>query len=273
MTSNTAAGWLGRAAMVRDASFIHFLDPQGSVRFLRPWVTRDDPQGAALRSILVEFAQLSARATHAYKAELLKAVVESQATGESAAHVALALLRPLFIGALNGAEAPWGLTRPEVRDALQDASPSILEGAARAVHLWVTPTDLTPERAWRRSVRPVFEAVWPRERRFKRPELTRSLAAACVDAGKAFPEALEAMQHYLSPFGEGRGSLHFLARAKAPEDFPNEVLRLLWVICGPESRGQAIDLGQVLDRLAKADGSLVRDRRFQWLEQKAVRYV
>jgi hypothetical protein len=272
MTSNTPAGWLGRAALARDAGFIHFLDPQGSVRFLRPWIAGDDLQGTSLRSVMVEWAQLGAKATQAYRSELLKAVTESQATGETAARVALSVLRPLFIGALNGEEAPWGLTRGEVRDSLKAAAPSILEGAARAVHLWTTPTDIAPEKAWRKAVKPVFEAVWPRERRYKRVGLAKNLAGACVDAGKAFPEALETVQHYLMPFEEGWASLYFLTKSKVPESFPDEVLRLLWMLCGPKSEGQSVDLGKVLDRLSQVKSSLISDRRYQWLEQRAVRY-
>lgn len=272
MNSMTSAGWLGRAALVRDAGFIHYLDPIGSVRFLRPWIAREDEQGASLRAGLVGWAQLGAKATQAYRSELLVAVAESQATGETAARVALALLRPLFIGALNGDANPWGLTRAQVRDTLKAAAPSVLEGASRAFHLWTTPTDVAPEKAWRKAVRPVFEAVWPRESRFRRPSTARNLAAACVDAGRAFPEALEVVRHYLTPFHEGRASLYFLTKSKAPEAYPDEVLRLLWILCGPGSGAQSVDLGKVLDRLAQAKAGLVNDRRYQWLEQRVVRY-
>jgi hypothetical protein len=272
MTSDTAAGWLGRATLARDAGFIHFLDPQGSVRLLRPRIAADGLEGTKLRSVIVEWAQLSSKATHAYRSELLKAVAESQATGETAARVALSILRPLFIGALNGQEAPWGLTRGEVRDCLKASTPSILEGAAKAVHLWTTPTDVPPEKAWRKAVKPVFEAVWPRERRFRHVGLTRDLAGACVDAGKAFPEALEIIQHYLMPFPEGLAGLYFLTKTKAPENYPDEVLKLLWMLCGPKSEGQSTDLGKILDRLSQVKASLVSDRRYQWLQQRAIRY-
>ena len=272
MTSDTAAGWLGRATLAKDAGFIHFLDPRGSVRLLRPQIAADGVEGEKLRSVMVEWAQLSAKATHTYKAELLKAVAESQTTGETAARVALSVLRPLFIGALSGQDALWGLTRDEVRDCLKASTPSILAGAAKAVHLWTTPTDVAPEEAWRKAIKPVFEAVWPRERRFRHAGLTRDLAAACVDAGQAFPEALETVQHYLMPFPEGWVGLYFLTKSKAPENYPDEVLRLLWLLCGPKSKGQSTDLGKILDRLSLTKASLISDRRYQWLEQRAIRY-
>jgi hypothetical protein len=272
MNSATNAGWLGRAALVREAGFVHFLDPIGSVRYLRPWVAREDEQGVSLRAVLVGRAQLGTKATRAYRYELLLAVAESQATGETAASVALSLLRPLFIGALNGDRDLWGLTQGQVRDVLKVAAPSILDGASRAFQIWTNPNDVAPEKAWRKAIRPVFEAVWPRESRFLRPSSARNLAAACVDAGKAFPEAFETVRHYLTPFHEGWTSLYFLTKSKAPEAYPDQVLRLLWILCGPGSGAQSVDLGKVLDRLAQAKASLVNDRRYQWLEQRAVRY-
>lgn len=98
------------------------------------------------------------------------------------------------------------------------------------------------------------------------------MAGACVDAGKAFPEALETVQHYLMPFPEGWAGLYFLTKTKAPENYPDEVLKLLWMLCGPKSEGQSTDLGKILDRLSQVKASLVSDRRYQWLQQRAIRY-
>ncbi|PHY12568.1 hypothetical protein CSW58_11720, partial [Caulobacter sp. B11] len=66
--------------------------------------------------------------------------------------------------------------------------------------------------------------------------------------------------------------LYFLTKTKAPEDYPDEVLKLLWMLCGPKSEGQSTDLGKILDRLSQVKAGLIRDRRYQWLQQRAVRF-
>ncbi|MNY78553.1 hypothetical protein D3C86_2188470 [compost metagenome] len=73
------------------------------------------------------------------------------------------------------------------------------------------------------------------------------------------------------PFEDEWIGLHFLNSSKAPEQFPDTTLDLLWVICGPSCKGQSHDLGDILDRLAVAKDELAVDRRFQWLEQRTIR--
>lgn len=272
MESNTKAGWLARAVCIRDAGFVLFLDRSGTLNSLRPWLAAEGIQGATLRSVLVEFAQLGTSATRAYRNELKQGVLESQVSGDAASHVASSLLRPLFSQAMSRSCVNWGLQEEDVREILKRASPSVLEGAAHCFRLWVAPNDMTSEKAWRLGVRPVFEKVWPRERRFKRAAHTKYLAAMCVDAGKAFPEAFDVVRHYLVPYEDEWVGLYFLDSSKAPDVYPSKTLDLLWAICGPGCNGQSTDLGKILDRIGTANRELVVDRRYQWLEQRAVRY-
>jgi hypothetical protein len=272
MSSTTKAGWLARGICCRDAGFILFLDRSGALKSLRPWMAADDVQGATLRSVLVEFGQLGASATRVYRKELKRGVLESQVTGDIAAHVASRLLVPLLSQAMSKTRVNWGLQEEEVREILKRSSPSILEGAAHCFRVWVTPNDMAPEIAWRLGVQPVFEKVWPREREFKRAVHTANLAGMCVSAGKEFPDAFDAVRHYLVPYVDDWVTLYFLDSSKVPELYPIKTLELLWAICGPGCNGQSTDLGKILDRIGAASRDLVLDRRYQWLEQRATRY-
>ena len=271
LSSNTNAGWIGRGACIPNASYLLNVDRKGTLKLLRPWMTADDLQGATLRSVLVELAQLGPSATRAFRKEIVQGVLESTCIQNNAVKVASCLLLPLFDQTFNKGKVNWGIKPSEVRDVLTQVSPSILEGAAYFFRDSVTPDDLTPESAWKRRVRPVFELVWPREAQYKRATHTNNFACLCIAAGKAFPEVFGALRHYLVPFEDEWIGLHFLNSSKAPEQFPDTTLDLLWVICGPSWKGQSHELGDILDRLAAAKDELAVDRRFQWLEQRTMR--
>lgn len=270
--SETPAGWWARGACANQLTFLLYIDRVGALGRFRPWLSRLDEQGAALRSVMVEYCLLDEAVTRSFKNEVLRGVVESQASDSLAAHVASRLLRPLFSQAAHSGKTDWGLRSEDVRVALRQVSPSILEGAAECFRVWVTPADKSPERAWIDAVRPVFESVWPQEARFKRSSHARDLAWLCVASGRRFSEALEVVRPFLAPFDQDWVNLHFVSASKAPENHPETMLDLLWAICGPESRGQSTELGNVLDRIAAKRPQLVRDRRFQWLNQRAVRF-
>ena len=221
---------------------------------------------------MLEYSELGAGATAAFKYAVLKGAEESGAEAPAAAHVASRVLMPVLSSFLTQGRVDWGLSAEEARKTLQTAGNSIREGAAECMRAWVRGLECGPAAAWRTGVGPLFKAVWPPEREYLNSRLTEDLAATCVSAGNAFPEALETIKPYLRPFDADWASLHFIESSEVPEQFPRETLELLWTICGPESRGQMTDLGEVLDRIIGADERLETDRRLQWLEQRAVRY-
>jgi hypothetical protein len=92
-----------------------------------------------------------------------------------------------------------------------------------------------------------------------------------VGAGEHFPEALAKLRPYFSPYARERASVHPIKQSKAPEQFPGQVLDLLWLIFGPMG-GSSYDMADILDRLLAADPTIEVDRRFQSLEQRTVRY-
>ena len=87
-----------------------------------------------------------------------------------------------------------------------------------------------------------------------------------------FPAALELLQPYIVPFDQGRGSLRSIVASEAPEKFSRQTLSLLWLVCGPRSRGSFYEISKIIDRLIASDPDLEVDRRLQWLEHRAERY-
>jgi len=270
--SPTTAGWLARGACAHDAGFVLQIDRRSTLKKFKPWLAQDNVQGATLRSVMVQYAGLGPTATRAFKKELLKGVLDSQLSDESAVHVASLLLRPLINEAMTQGRTKWGISKQVVRDTLSHAPDGVLEGAASCLSRWIGGLDVDPATAWRDYIAPIFNAVWPTERRFKRPAITRHLAELCVGAGTAFPDAFGSLRHYLGALGNGWLSLHFLDSSSAPTQYPAASLDLLWILCGPASHGQSSELGKILDSIVAAEPTLEVDRRLQWLEQKAIRY-
>lgn len=270
MESDSHAGYLARGVFVRHASFLLSVDYRTTRKALLPRLKASDTQAKVLRATLIELGGLTASATRVFKTPLLMAVGESRATGHAASNVAANLLRPLFLQA--SVEANWGMSAKEARQALRQASPSIRAGAADCFKQWVVNSDLSPEDSWNRAVKSVFKEVWPQEKSFRHADCTTDLAATCIGAGTFFPDALDVIKHHLHPLAEDWAYLSFITESRAPDDFPEESLELLWIICGPGSTAQSIDLGEVLDRIKAARAQLSSQRRFQWLEQRAVRY-
>lgn len=271
MESETHAGWLARGVFARHASFLLSINYHITRKALLPKLKTLDTQGKVLRATLVELGGLTQSATRAFKAPLLMAIGESRATGYAASNVAANLLRPLFLQA-GLVSSDWGVTMKEARQALRMASPSIRAGAAECFKQWVVNTEMSPEDSWNKAVRSVFEEVWPQEKSYRHADCTTDLAATCIGTRTLFPDALDVIKHHLHPLNEDWAYLHFITESRAPDDFPEETLELLWIICGPGSTAQSMDLAEVLDRIKTSREQLSRQRRFQWLEQRAVRY-
>ena len=135
---------------------------------------------------------------------------------------------------------------------------------------WLQSDDEAVEDKWRLSIGPFLENVWPKEHKFREASLTAHWIDLAVGAGAEFPAALEQLQPYIAPY-RGHGSLHSIASSEVPIKFPRETLRLLWLVCGPNSSGSFYEISEIIDRLIEADPDIEVDRRLQWLEQRAER--
>lgn len=267
MGSDTPAGWLARGACVSQIGFLFFVDPQGVRRTLKPWIAGNDRQGETLRSVLVEWARLGEKAEKALADVILQGVSECQSDGVMATHVANRLIRPLFLKAVGRASSR--ITETDVRALLKRAAPSVLQAVLHVMEEWVLKSGRKPDNAWRQAIGPIFESVWPKERTYRNPAYTRRLAQLCVAAGPAFPEAFETVRDFLLPLDGGWSGLHYLTRSPVIETHPKSALELLWTLCGPGCEFQVWELDEALAKIEAADPVLVRDRRFQWLEQRA----
>ena len=164
------------------------------------------------------------------------------------------------------------VTASDVAQVLRDAPQTIRSGALEVLVGWLRDDEAGVEETWRLRIKPFFENVWPKERKFRDVSLTHHLIDLAVGTGNEFPAVLVLLHPYIVPFDQGRGSLRSIVSSEAPEKFPCQTLSLLWLVCGPSSRGSFYEISKIIDRLIASDPDIEADRRLQWLEHRAERY-
>jgi hypothetical protein len=266
-TSKTRAATLSRCILAKDAGFLWHIDSGVTLKKLMKVLLVENSEGKALRSLLMQRATLGPQATNFLREVLLKGARECS-NQDTAENLAALLLRPL----INLGHDEWGITSSDVHSALIESTPDLLRSLAQWMHRWIGGLGMSADAAWGDIIEPIFDRVWPKQRRFNRSDISHELACLCISAGNAFPNALERVKPHLLPsLSDGHG-LYFIKSSTAPTDHPRATLDLLWILRGPSSRGSSFELGSILDVIVKAEPALEIDRRFQWLEGKAIRY-
>jgi hypothetical protein len=228
-------------------------------------------EGVRLRTVLIAGTQLSFAATRAFKGALFMAVCETAARTEHGAQFAASkFLHPLFSWRISPSTGKAPLSLNEVRHLLTKVPQSVLIGAAQCFPQYIQRIGNSPGQAWRHFARPLFEAVWPYEARFKREAVSRELAALCATTGTAFEDAFSVLRHFLMPVEGSWYGVSLLHDSKIASVNPETCLHFLWLLSGPSASGRSIDLAMVLDQIVEAAPALEADRRLQWLEQNRV---
>lgn len=265
------SGSLANTILIRNLGFVLSFEVGEVNDRLVAAVSGDGWKPRALRKVLVTHGPHSATATWMFRQAIFEGATSLE-LDEGADWAALNLLSPALDVVRRGNQAAeWGLSPVDAARALSEGSLALREGALTVMINWNRHIEERPEESWRTAVQPLIARVWPRERRFRHPRLSRHLAELAVSAGNAFPEALSQLLPYITPL-QGYSSVYEIDASSAPNDYPAETLSLLWRLFGPDSQAESHDLPKLLDRLIAANQRLERDRRLQWLEQRYLRY-
>lgn len=122
------------------------------------------------------------------------------------------------------------------------------------------------EEYWRHRVKLYMQGVWPDEAE-KTEEVAVRVAQLCVEAGKAFPEAVDEFKGWLVPIEHANLIFdHLLERGHA-HSYPNHALELLDRLTGTDPTWLPGDFKQCLDAIATAKPGLKDDHRYKRLEK------
>lgn len=181
------------------------------------------------------------------------------------------------------------IANAKVQQTLRAADDEVRANAAQTVQRFLSwmSTDATvqprqsADEVFRLAIAPFLESVWPQERSLA----TRGVSAAFADlpaaAGRAFSEAVDAIERFLVPFdcwsmsdfglaGDVDGTPR-LASISTP-DMAAAFLRLLDMSIGTaEGSVVPMDLAEALDQIRTAAGRLAQDSAFRRLETVARR--
>lgn len=260
-------GRLGRVVLAYHLSFVISVSQPCVVDVLKNHIEAANEEGKALRAVMLSNG-LTSQVTRELGNAVLKGAIESKAVGDAATNVAANILRP----ALSPVPGDWGLAASDVANVLRSASPNIRVAALDVLRQWINDKNTSGELFWHGPLASFFENIWPKEREFRDVSLTESFIGLVIAAGDEFPAAFKQIDPYMVPFDGESLDLHFISSSQAPEKYPEDVLSLLWRVCGPDSRGTFYSLAEIIDRLAKAGSKLEVDRRLQWLEHRGERY-
>ena len=158
------------------------------------------------------------------------------------------------------------LTLEDARRALQTGGPIAGEGVLQAL-LRRSGGD----NAWR-DIRTFIVGAWPKELRFRTPEIVRRLAQVAIEAGDDFPAALRTIRPFLAPVTDLRFLVSQLGRATAgpglATQFPREALQLLDTLIEKEPKTLPYELDLRVKEIASASPELCQT--FCWSRLKAI---
>lgn len=264
-------GIFARAVLIRDAAFVLSIDGQTVTGLLDAALTGESIEATALRSVLVNRANLSSMTSRVFSKHILQGVTEIGSRDRSSRTAAAKIMAPaLSIIRREHNVEHWGISLEQTDVALKKGPPALREGAIRLLVQWIREIEGGPAKVWRTSIS-ILLARWSRDRELCEKELTQHFAELAIASSDAFPEALKQLLPYLTPL-HSRGSLYAIESSEAPENFPIETLTLLWRLFGPGCTSSLYGIPKILERMIKANPSIELDRRLQWLDQMALRY-
>ena len=158
-------------------------------------------------------------------------------------------------------------TRRELAKATAKLPQEGLDNAANTLVQGLRGAGVQAAEYWRNRIGPYLKSVWPRVHDVASVSIAESFARACVEAGEAFPEALEEVRNWLQPLAFPGRIVHPLHESNMQERFPRPALELLNAVIGDEAYGPLTDLLACMNAIRTVAPELRDDDRFQRLAE------
>ena len=269
-TDEGHAGVYARAIFAENSAYLIGLHASLIEEDLLPRMAGDGDEARAMREILIRFGSVTPELSVIAADLVEQAVAESSASGQHGIAIAAQFMRPATAGLRGAAEPQWGIDLARSARMLRRAPDVVRVGALQLLARWMGTDPEGREASWDAMVAPFFEQLWPREAKYLSETLNKHLVDIAVGSGTRFPAAFQRLRWYMRPLNDRRPSLISLKNSETPENFPRETLDLIWTLIGPAGPA-GYDLGELLDRIRAVVPAIEVDRRFQSLDQRAIR--
>ncbi len=152
-------------------------------------------------------------------------------------------------------------TTSELAEATCKLPAAGLQSAAQALTRALEGAGEQRGEYWINRVLPYLKSVWPKSREVMTPAISGPLGRLCVAARGAFPEAMEALRHWLQPVEHPNYLVRLLNKAKLCEQYPSDTLVFLDAVISGNTQWLPRELKQCLDDICNADQALANDPR------------
>ncbi|MDX2202676.1 MAG: anti-phage defense-associated sirtuin Dsr1 [Hyphomicrobiaceae bacterium] len=172
-----------------------------------------------------------------------------------------------------GLEATDLFTRAEMTGALTVLGERGLSRAARTLLDALEGSGEQRSAYWENRIKPFIERHWPRAAALRTPAISEKFARLCVASGGSFPEAFARLHDWLMPSERHDMLSQKLFESGLCQTHPETALQLLSVVIGDNPQWPPHQLRECLDQIQLADDALLRDHRFQRLDQLLRRHA
>lgn len=125
---------------------------------------------------------------------------------------------------------------------------------------------------WKNRILPFWERIWPKSNDQASNANAESLARLCIAAGGEFPSAMAAIGNWLRVVPHPDFLIRRLQESGLCARFPQDALRLLFIILGDQPPWLSPELRQCLDAIGQAAPNLRQDHRFVRVDELARRF-
>lgn len=161
-----------------------------------------------------------------------------------------------------------GVSTREAQDVLQDMPPQHLAKAAWMLKDMLSSAGDKASVLWQETIGPWFTQAWPKHEEAKSVEVSSNLAWIAIEAGDAFPNAVDTVEHMLQPHKWG-DILHELKESGLHERFPDPAWKLIRHVVGRDTVTAGSNLPEMLDAIAQTNPAIAEDHDFKRLRARA----
>ena len=158
-------------------------------------------------------------------------------------------------------------TTGELAEAIKHLPASGLERVVQTLTSALEGAGEQRSEYWRNRLAPFLKKIWPQSNELITSKMSENFALLCINAGDAFPVALNTLLHWLIPIKYPSYLIDILCEEELCKKHPADALKFLDAIVGEDAKWLTDDLQKCLNDIKQADQTLTTDTRFNCLDE------